>query len=165
MIHTSHRKALYPGSFDPVTFGHLDLIDRALEIFDEVHVAVAINREKKSLFTVKERLLMITKALGHAKRVRVASFDGLIVDYAKNHKIGTLIRGLRATSDFDYEFQMALTNRMLVSQIDTIFLMPSQSHFYLSSKLVKEIAQFGGDVRKFVPAFVAKLLIDKMKNR
>jgi len=153
------RKALYPGSFDPVTYGHIDLIARAGQLFDEVRVAVAINHEKKPLFSVEERIVLLRKAIGHKKGVSVDSFHGLMVDYAKANKIGTIIRGLRATSDFDYEFQIALTNRQLASDIDTMFMMPSEKHFYLSSRLVKEISRLGGDVSKFVPPFVEKALL------
>ena len=158
------RKALYPGSFDPLTFGHLDLIDRARHLFDEVHVAIATNTEKTPLFSIEERFDIVKKAVQGKRGVVVKVFDGLIVEYAKTHKIGTMIRGLRATSDFDYEFQMALTNRKLAKEIDTVFLMPSETHFYLSSRLVKEIVKLGGDVSSFVPSFVDRLLKQKFKN-
>lgn len=157
----SKRIALYPGSFDPLTYGHLDLIERALELFDQVHVAIARNQDKTALFSTEERLEMAKKVL-KGKRIVVEAFDGLVVDYAKRKKIRTIIRGLRATSDFDYEFQMALTNRGLAANINTIFLMPSENHFYLSSRLVKEIAQLGGNVRRFVPALVEKALKEKL---
>jgi len=153
------RTALYPGSFDPVTFGHMDLIDRARKLFDEVRVAVAINHEKKPLFSVEERLDLLKKAIGKKKGITVDSFEGLMVDYARANKIGIIIRGLRATSDFDYEFQIALTNRQLASDIDTMFMMPSEKHFYLSSRLIKEISRLGGRVSKFVPPFVEKALM------
>jgi len=153
------RKALYPGSFDPVTNGHLDLIGRARELFDEVHVAVSVNSEKRPLFTTEERVDFLRRAIGKKRGISVAAFTGLSVDYAKMLKAGTIIRGLRATSDFDYEFQMALTNRKLASSVDTMFLMPSEKHFYLSSRLIKEIARWGGDVSHFVPSFVKNALI------
>jgi pantetheine-phosphate adenylyltransferase len=149
------RKAIYPGSFDPVTFGHLDLIERALNLFDELTVAVASNPSKKTLFTAKERVNFLKAALKHRPQVKVESWEGLTVHLAEKEKAFTLIRGIRATSDFDYEFQMALTNRKLAPKIDTMFLMPSESHFYLSSRLIKEIAQMGGDVTRYVPAPVA----------
>ena len=149
------RKAIYPGSFDPVTFGHLDLIERALNLFDEVIVVVASNPSKKTLFTAEERVDFLKTALKHRPQVRVVSWKGLTVKLAEKEKAFTLIRGIRATSDFDYEFQMALTNRKLAPKIDTMFLMPSESHFYLSSRLIKEIAQLGGDVTRYVPALVA----------
>lgn len=153
------RTALYPGSFDPVTYGHIDLIDRARKLFDEVCVAVAINHEKKPLFSAKDRVELLKKAIGNKKGVTVDSFEGLMVNYASSKKIGIIIRGLRATSDFDYEFQIALTNRQLASDIDTMFLMPSAKHFYLSSRLIKEISRLGGDISKFVPPFVEKALM------
>ena len=129
MSTSNQKRALYPGSFDPVTYGHIDLIDRARQLFDEVYVAVAVNAEKKPLFSIKERIALLKKAVGGKKGVVVDTFDGLMVHYAKAKKIGTIIRGLRATSDFDYEFQMALTNRSLAEEIDTIFLMPSEKTF------------------------------------
>ena len=158
MSELKKRRALYPGSFDPVTYGHMDLIRRARELFDEVHVAVAINDEKNPLLSVESRVQLLKEAVKGRRGIIVSTFDGLIVDYARAHKIGILIRGLRATSDFDYEFQMALTNRELASDIDTIFLMPSEKHFYLSSRLIKEISRLGGDVSKFVPPFVRRAL-------
>ncbi len=158
----NRRRALYPGSFDPLTYGHLDLINRAMQIFDEIHIAIAPNTEKLPLFTVEERIAMVRQAVGKRKRIVVSAFEGLVVEYAKRNKIGTLIRGLRATSDFDYEFQMALTNRTLAKQIDTIFLMPSETHLYLSSRLVKEIARLGGSVQNFVPPFVGRMLKEKL---
>ena len=157
------HKALYPGSFDPLTYGHLDLIDRALDIFDEVHVSIASNNEKTPLFTVSERFEMVRRALTHKKRVVISVFNGLIVEYAKKNGIKTVIRGLRATSDFDYEFQMALTNRTLAKEVDTIFLMPSETHLYLSSRLVKEIARYGGSVNSFVPKFIESHLMQKIR--
>ncbi len=161
MSQTRKRKALYPGSFDPVTYGHIDLIDRALELFDEVYVAIASNQEKTPLFSSRERCDMLRQALAKKKRITIEIFEGLVAHHARKNGISTIIRGLRATSDFDYEFQMALTNRSLTKNIDTIFLMPSETHFYLSSRLVKEIAKFGGDIRSFVPGFVADALRKK----
>ena len=158
------RRAIYPGSFDPITNGHLDLIKRALSIFDEVIVAVAINSEKAPLFNVDERMQFIKKAVKSFKAVKVDSFDGLTVNYAMAAKAIAIIRGLRATSDFDYEFQMALTNRHLSKKVDTVFLMPSESNFYLSSRLIKEIASLNGDISNYVPDFVAKRLAEKFRN-
>lgn len=149
------RKAIYPGSFDPVTFGHLDLIERALNLFDELIVVVAANPSKKTLFTPEERVSFLKASLKNRPQVKVESWEGLTVHLAEKEKAFTLIRGIRATSDFDYEFQMALTNRKLTSRIDTMFLMPSEAHFYLSSRLIKEIALLGGDVTRYVPAPVA----------
>ena len=159
------RKAIYPGSFDPVTFGHLDLIERALDLFDELIVVVASNPSKKTLFTADERVDFLKKALKNRPQVKVQSWEGLTVTLAEKEKAFTLIRGIRATSDFDYEFQMALTNRKLAPRIDTMFLMPSESHFYLSSRLIKEIAQLGGNVNRFVPAAVASRIRQKFSTR
>lgn len=154
-------RAVYPGSFDPVTYGHMDLIRRARSIFEEVYVVVAENLDKNPFFRIEERVALMKQALSRLKGVWVENFDGLTVEYAKRKEARSIIRGLRATSDFDYEFQMALMNRELSKEVDTIFLMPSETHFYLSSKLIKEIAQHGGDVSTFVPDFVAKALREK----
>jgi pantetheine-phosphate adenylyltransferase len=156
------RRAIYPGSFDPVTFGHLDLVKRALSIFDEIIVVVAINAEKRTFFTVEERMDFMKRAVRNLKGVKVESSAGLTVEYAVSKNAGTIIRGLRATSDFDYEFQMALTNRKLSKKVETVFLMPSESHFYLSSRLIKEIATLKGDISDYVPDFVAKSLKNKL---
>ena len=153
------RKALYPGSFDPVTFGHLDLIERALELFDELVVVIASNPAKKTLFTTKERVFL-KNAVKRFPNVSVACWKGLTVDFAKRSGASTIIRGIRATSDFDYEFQMALTNRQLAPQVDTAFLMPSEHYFFLSSRVAKEIAQLRGDVTAYVPKFVARKLAE-----
>ena len=158
------RHALYPGSFDPVTYGHIDLINRATNLFERVHVAVAVNDEKRPLFSVEERIGFLKRALGKKKGVMIDSFSGLIVDYARIKKIGTIIRGLRATSDFDYEFQMALTNRSLAGDVDTMFMMPSENHFYLSSRLIKEISRLGGNVTGFVPSFVEHALKERWRR-
>jgi pantetheine-phosphate adenylyltransferase len=158
------RKAIYPGSFDPVTFGHLDLIERALNLFDELIVIVAANPSKKTLFTAGERVEFLKAALKHRPQVKVECWQGLTVDLAKKKEAHTLIRGIRATSDFDYEFQMALTNRKLAPKIDTLFMMPSESHFYLSSRLIKEIAQLGGEVNRYVPAPVAAAIRKKFSS-
>ena len=156
------QRAIYPGSFDPVTYGHLDLIKRALSIFDEIIVGVAVNTEKQPLFTLEERVDFMRRAVRSLKGVRVEALDGLTVEYAVRSKARTIIRGLRATSDFDYEFQMALTNRKLSKQVETVFLMPSENHFFLSSRLIKEIAGFRGDVSGYVPDFVASALRKKL---
>ena len=159
------QKAIYPGSFDPVTYGHIDLIKRAQEIFSEVIVAVAHNPHKKPVFSVKERLTMLKKAVAGIRGVEVADFDGLVIDYARRQKAKVLIRGLRMISDFEYEFQMALTNRKLNPQIETIFLMPHESYSYLSSKLLKEAASLGADLSAFVPGFVERALKRKIGKR
>ena len=137
MMSKKKHQAVYPGSFDPVTYGHIDLIRRALSIFDEVFVGIAENPEKAPLFSVEERVGLMKRAIGKFKGAHVESFQGLTVEYAKKKGAASVIRGLRATSDFDYEFQMALTNRELCKTVDTIFLMPSETHFYLSSRLIK----------------------------
>ena len=156
------QRAIYPGSFDPVTYGHIDLIKRAQEIFSEVIVAVAHNPHKKPLFNVKERVRMLKVATSGMKGVEVSDFNGLVVDYARKQKIKVLIRGVRMISDFEYEFQMALTNRKIAPDIETIFLMPHESYSYLSSRLLKEAASLGADLSSFVPDFIAKALQKKL---
>lgn len=155
------RKVLYPGTFDPVTFGHIDIIKRASELFDAVHVTVAINPSKKPLFTVDERVELLRQSLKEFDKVTVDSFDGLVVDFA--HKVGAtgIIRGLRAVSDFEYEFQMALMNRKLADDITTIFLMPHEKYTYLNSSIVRNLASFHSDVGDFVPLEVKKALEKK----
>jgi pantetheine-phosphate adenylyltransferase len=155
------RRAIYPGSFDPITNGHLDVIERASKLFDEVIVAIAHNVEKEPLFTLAERLEQLRAVIGRQANVRVGQFDGLLVDFAQEEKAHAVIRGLRAVSDFEFEFQMALMNRKLQGNVETIFLMPKEEYTYLSSRLVKEIARLGGDVTKFVPAPVASALRQK----
>ena len=158
------RRAIYPGSFDPVTNGHLDVIERARKLFDEVVVAVAHNDEKQPLFPLKERLDLLRKTAGKIDNVRIAEFKGLLVEFARAEKAGAVIRGLRAVSDFEFEFQMALMNRKLDADVETIFLMPKEEYTYLSSRLVKEIARLGGDVSSFVPACVVNALSRKFKR-
>jgi len=158
------QKAIYPGSFDPVTYGHLDIIKRAQEIFSEVIVSVAHNPYKKPLFSVKERVQILKQATASLKGVAVTDFDGLVIDYARKQKAKVLIRGLRMISDFEYEFQMVLTNRKLAPDIETVFLMPQESYSYLSSKLLKEAASLGADLSYFVPDFIEKMLKKKLKK-
>jgi pantetheine-phosphate adenylyltransferase len=159
---SSHmRRAIYPGSFDPVTNGHLDVIERARKLFDEVVVAVAHNDEKQPLFSLKDRLDLLRETAGKIDNVRIAEFEGLLVEFATKEEAGAVIRGLRAVSDFEFEFQMALMNRKLDAAVETIFLMPKEEYTYLSSRIVKEIARLGGDVSGFVPACVAKALSRK----
>jgi len=158
------RRAIYPGSFDPVTNGHLDVVERARKLFDEVIVAVAHNDEKQPLFSLDERLNLLRQTVGKLENVRVAQFDGLLVEFAVQEKASAVIRGLRAVSDFEFEFQMALMNRKLKDTVETIFLMPKEEYTYLSSRLVKEIARLGGDVSKFVPAVVMSSLGEKFKK-
>ena len=154
------RRAIYPGSFDPVTNGHLDVIERARTLFDEVIVAVAINDQKQPLFAPDERLAMLRQAIT-IDAVRVAPMDGLLVEFAASEGAHAVVRGLRAISDFEFEFQMALMNRKLDPEIETIFLMPKEEYTYLSSRIVKEIARLGGDVSAFVPSLVAEALAKK----
>ena len=156
------RRAIYPGSFDPVTNGHVDVVERARTLFDEVIVAVAHNDEKQPLFTLSERIDLLRSTVGHAENVRVDHFDGLLVDFARKQDACAVIRGLRAISDFEFEFQMALMNRKLEAAVETIFLMPKEEYTYLSSRIVKEIARLGGDVSKFVPGPVAAALRAKL---
>jgi pantetheine-phosphate adenylyltransferase len=156
------QRAIYPGSFDPVTYGHIDIIKRAQEIFSELIVAVAHNPQKDPLFSVKERIDMLKKATRDLKGIVVDDFDSLVVDYARKKKINVIIRGVRMFSDFEYEFQMALTNRKLSPDVETIFLMPQESYSYLSSRLLKEAASLGADLSCFVPGFVEKALKKKL---
>jgi pantetheine-phosphate adenylyltransferase len=155
------RRAIYPGSFDPVTNGHLDVIERARKLFDEVVVAVAHNDEKQPLFSLQERLDLLRETAGTIENVRIAEFGGLLVEFALARDAGAVIRGLRAVSDFEFEFQMALMNRNLNPMVETIFLMPKEEYTYLSSRIVKEIARLGGNVSSFVPGCVAKALSRK----
>ncbi len=153
--------ATYPGTFDPITNGHIDIIQRASEIFDEVIVTVAINPGKTPLFTTEERLELIKESLKDHQNIRVDSFDGLVVDHAHNVGAASIIRGLRAVSDFEYEFQMALMNRKLAKDITTIFLMPNEKYTYLNSSIIRNLAQFGSDVSDFVPKVVQEALKNK----
>ena len=153
------RRAIYPGSFDPVTNGHLDVIERAVKLFDEVIVAVAVNSQKQALFTLEERVdLLRQTTAAHAAHLRIVRLDGLLVDYARREGASAIVRGLRAVSDFEFEFQMALMNRKLESSVETIFLMPKEDYTYLSSRIIKEIARLGGEVGGFVPSCVSAAL-------
>jgi pantetheine-phosphate adenylyltransferase len=158
------RRAIYPGSFDPVTNGHLDVIERARKLFDEVVVAVAHNDQKQPLFTLDERLDLLRRTIGTHDNVQIAPLGGLLVDFAAEQTATAVIRGLRAISDFEFEFQMALMNRKLDPRVETIFLMPKEEYTYLSSRIVKEIARLGGDVASFVPGCVAEALRGKLKR-
>ncbi|MCU6761277.1 Phosphopantetheine adenylyltransferase [uncultured Roseburia sp.] len=145
------KKAIYPGSFDPMTFGHLDIIERSSKIFDELNVAVLRNNAKNPLFSTDERVSMIKDMTSHLPNVTVSSFDGLLVEYADEIGAGIVIRGLRAVTDFEYELQIAQTNRIVNPKLDTVFLTTSLEYAYLSSTIVKEVASYGGDISKFVP--------------
>lgn len=155
------RKVIYPGTFDPITNGHIDVVDRCLALFDRVIVAVGTQAEKHPLFTVAERVDMIGQVMKDRDRVDVGSFDGLLVDYAKEQGASAVVRGLRAVSDFEYEFQMALMSRKLLPTLERIFLVPAEEHIYLSSSIVKEIGGLGGDISQFVPSLVASRLREK----
>ncbi len=158
------KTAIYPGSFDPVTYGHLDVIKRAVSIFGKVTVAVSNNANKKYLFSLKERAEMLKEVTKNIKGVNVETFEGLTTQYATKKKTNILVRGLRMTSDFDYEFQMALTNRRLDEQVETVFLMPSERFTFLSSSLLREVARLKGDITSFVPSFIEKRLRAKLEN-
>ena len=158
--------AVYPGSFDPITNGHLDIVHRALEFVDELVIAILINSEKKALFSVRERMRLIQSVIPENHRIQIDQFDGLLVEYARKRGARMILRGLRAVTDFDYEFQMALMNRRLEPQIETIFLVPAEQYTYVSSRLVKEIASLGGTIAGLVPPEVEKKVIHKfIKNR
>ena len=156
--------AIYPGTFDPITNGHLDLVKRGLMIFDEVIIAVAPSQRKQPLFSIRERLKMIRSAVKKLKRVRVGSFNSLLVEYAKERKGIAILRGLRAISDFEYELQMAHMNRRLGKNIETVFMMPSEEFSFVTSSIIKEISSFGGSVRGLVPVDVEKALAAKFKT-
>ena len=159
------RIAIYPGSFDPLTNGHLSLIQRGLKIFDGLVVAVANNPDKTPLFSVDERKQLIVDAVRGDERVEVDSFDGLLVDYAKKRGVHTVLRGLRAVSDFEYEFQLANMNRKLDPQFDSVFVMTGEDYFYVSARLVREVARFGGDVSDLVPKNVLQALERKRAQK
>ncbi|MCI9493022.1 MAG: pantetheine-phosphate adenylyltransferase [Lachnospiraceae bacterium] len=152
------KRAIYPGSFDPVTFGHIDMIERSAKMVDELVVAILINSAKNPLFSVEERVSMLEEISGHIPNIRITSFNGLLIDYAREVDASVIVRGLRAVTDFEYELQIAQTNRIINSQIDTVFLTTSLEYAYLSSTIVKEVASYGGDISHFVP----ERLIDRI---
>lgn len=155
-----------PGSFDPVTVGHIDIITRASKMFDKVIVAVLVNVSKKPSFTIAERMKFLRKVTASIENVEVVSFDGLLADYAKQCKATAIVKGLRAVSDFEYEFQMALTNKKLNSDLETIFLTTSSEHMYLSSSIVKQVAEFGGDITPFVAPCIRDEIVERLcKNK
>jgi pantetheine-phosphate adenylyltransferase len=158
------RTAIYPGSFDPLTNGHLDVIQRAAKLFDRVIVAVAENEGKQPLFALAERVALVKRAVTKLSNVQTDSFNGLLVEYVAERKAQAIVRGLRAVSDFEFEFQLALMNRKLDENIETIFMMPKDTYTFLSSRIVKEIARLGGDVRSFVPPNVQIALKKKLKQ-
>jgi pantetheine-phosphate adenylyltransferase len=155
-------KAIYPGTFDPITNGHLDILSRAAQLFEIVHVVVAVNVRKTTLFTLEERMDIIAGCTGHLRNVKVSSFEGLTVDCLRRHKAKVVIRGLRAVSDFEYEFQMALMNKKLYPDCETVHLMPSEQYTYLNSSVIREIAALGGSVSEFVPPLVEQRLREKL---
>ena len=159
------RTAIYPGSFDPITNGHLDVLHRAAKLFDRVIVAVARNDSKQPLFTLEERVQMVARAVRQMPNVEADSFEGLLVSYVERRSAQAVVRGLRAVSDFEFEFQLALMNRKLNERIETIFMMPKDTYTFLSSRIVKEMAQLGGDVSAFVPAHVRSALAGKFGSK
>lgn len=158
------RTAIYPGSFDPLTNGHLDVIERAVKLFDRVIVAVARNESKHPLFSLEERLDLVKRSIRHLQNVEADSFDCLLVNYVEQHSAQAIVRGLRAVSDFEFEFQLALMNRKLNENIETIFMMPKDTYTFLSSRMIKEIVQLGGDVSGFVPPHVQAALGGKFRS-
>ena len=157
------RTAIYPGSFDPLTNGHIDVIERAVKLFDRVIVAVAKNESKQPMFSLEERLELVRKAIKNIPSAEADSFDGLLVNYAQQRNAQAIVRGLRAISDFEFEFQLALMNRKLNEKVETIFMMPKDTYTFLSSRIIKEIARLNGDISSFVPAHVRAALVEKMK--
>jgi pantetheine-phosphate adenylyltransferase len=157
------RTAIYPGSFDPLTNGHLDVVQRAAKLFDRVVMAVAKNEGKNPLFTQNERLELVKGAVAHLPNVEADTFDGLLVEYVESQKAQVIVRGLRAVSDFEFEFQLALMNRKLNENVETIFMMPKDTYTFLSSRIVKEIARLGGGITEFVPSNVQAALLRKLK--
>ncbi len=155
------RNAIYPGTFDPVTYGHLDLVKRGSKIFDELIVAIGHNPLKKPIFTIKERMYMISKYTREIPNVKVDCFEGMLIDYMEEKQINVILRGIRTVSDFEYEFQRALTNRVLKNDIETVFIMTSLEYSFLDSSLIKEAASLGGNISTFVPTEVEKLLRQK----
>ncbi len=156
--------SIYPGTFDPVTNGHLDIIERASGLFEKVIVTIAVNQNKKPMFTEAERKDMLENVTSHLKNVEVDFFEGLLVKYAEEKEAGVILRGLRAISDFEYEFQMSLTNRRLNPEINTVFLMPNEKYTYLNSSLVRELASFNANVKEFIPEYVLKKLEEKFRQ-
>ncbi len=158
------KEAVFPGSFDPLTYGHLDIIERACKIFDKLIVSVFVNHSKNPLFTIEERIDILKNVLGKRKNIKIDCFEGLLVEYLKRNSIKFIVRGLRAVSDLEYEFQYAAANRTLEPDIETVFFMPRLRYSYLSSSVVREIARFNGDVSKMVPPYVEKKIKEKINN-
>jgi len=158
-------RAIYPGSFDPVTFGHIDIIERAARISDELIVGVLQNKAKTPLFSVEERVIILREVTKHLKNVKIIPFEGLLIEFAKKMDAKVIVRGLRAITDFEYELQMSQTNRKLNSDVETLFLTTSLDYSYLSSTTVKEVASYDGDITQFVPEFVAEKVTEKIRER
>ena len=159
------KTAVYPGSFDPATNGHIDVIERALKLFDRIIVAVGDNPGKKPLFTTEERIAMLEESTKHLKNIGIDSFSGLLLDFVKSKKSGIIIRGLRAVSDFEFEFQRALMNRVVDDEIETVFIMTKEHYVYLNSSIIKEISMFGGNINGMVPEIVEKKLKEKFSGK
>jgi pantetheine-phosphate adenylyltransferase len=162
------KRAIYPGTFDPITHGHMDILNRAIRLFDEIIVTIALNPAKNPLFSMEERKQLIEKVLENHEekhKVIIEAFDGLLVNFARQKQAIAIIRGLRAVSDFEYELQMALMNRRLADEISTVFMMPHEKYTYLNSTIVKEVARLGGDISKFVPRPVELALMEKLKKQ
>ncbi len=165
---TKTKSALFPGSFDPITYGHLDLLERAAKLFDKIIVTVAVNNRKSSVFSGEERVDLIKECIRHKSwhsQIEVEQFSGLLIDFARTKNVKVLVRGVRQISDFEYEFRMALTNRRLAPEIDTVFLMPDEQLTFISASIVKEIAYWGGDLTSFVPDNIADALISKFSDQ
>ncbi|MBP1654269.1 MAG: coaD [Bacteroidetes bacterium] len=157
------RIAIYPGTFDPITYGHIDVVKRAAQLFGKVIILIAENPSKSPLFTIEERLAMIREIVRRKRGIEVDSFQGLLMDYARRRKATAVVRGLRAVTDFEYEFQMALMNRKLAPEVDTVFLVPHERYTYLNSTIVREVARLGGDVSDFVSPGVRRRLLAKLR--
>ncbi len=161
------KRAIYPGTFDPITYGHLDILNRAIKLFDEIIITIAVNPGKEPLFSLDERRKLIDKTLethSNKTQIKIEVFDGLLVNFAREKKASAIIRGLRAVSDFEYEFQMALMNRRLSDGISTVFMMPHEKYTYLNSTIVKEVARLGGNISNFVPPEVEQALLNKFNR-
>ena len=159
------KKAVYPGSFDPVTLGHLDVIHRGAHVFDELIVSIAVNPQKGCLFTIREREQMVRELLKDYRNVSVDSFDTLAIDHVHRHNANVILRGIRTVSDFEFEFQMALTNRTMDPDIETVFVMSDEKYSFIRSSLIKEVARLGGSVKDMVPPLVAKALVEKLQTK
>lgn len=159
------KSAVYSGSFDPITNGHLDIIERSSKIFDELIIVVLVNIDKKCMFTIDERVNLIKQVTKNLKNVKVKSFNGLLVDFMRQENINTIVRGLRAVSDFEYEFNMALMNNKLNSEIDTVFMMTKAEYLFLSSSSIKQVAKFGGSINGLVPDSILKNIMIKINNK